>query len=103
MELKFDPGFQVIRKYLSQIDLIMKLNWIDIILKLNWLDIESQFEIDSILKSNWFDIASQFEIVFQYRVNLTRILSNYSEFRVEFYLHHWLNFLGQNESFFLLV
>ena len=39
----------------------------------------------------------------QYRVNLTQIFSNYSESRVELYLRRWLNFFGQDDSFFLSV
>ena len=38
-----------------------------------------------IFESNWLDIESQFDSQF----------SNYSESRVEFYFHQWLNFLGQ--------
>ena len=41
--------------------------------------------------SHWWN-----KIDSQYRVNLTQIFSNNSEFRVEFYFNQWLNFLGQN-------
>ena len=34
------------------------------------------------------------------RVSLTQIFSHYSESRVEFKFHQWLNFLGQNNSIF---
>ena len=36
----------------------------------------------------------------QYLVNLTEIFSNYSESRVEFQFHQWLNLLGQKDSIF---
>ena len=73
MELKFDPGFRVIGEYFSKIDSILRVNFemADSILKFN-------FEMaDSILKINFKNGS-------QYRVNLTQIISNYSESRVEF-------------------
>ena len=111
-ELKFDPRFRVIGEYLSQIDLILRVNsnwfseskltqyWDSIQIDSrnpNWLNIKSQFkltfgiQIDSILRvnSNWFSESK-----------LTQIFSNYSESRVKFQFSQWLNFLGQNDSIF---
>ena len=67
----------------------------------NWLDIENQIDILTLnIKSIWLSISSQFDS--QYRVNLTQIFSNYTEFRVEFWFRQRLNFLGQNDSIFSL-
>ena len=53
-------------------------NWLNIEGQFqNWLNIEGKFQ-------NWLSISSQFDSKTQYRVNMNKIFSNYSESRVEF-------------------
>ena len=90
MELKFDPGFRVIREYLSQINSILRVKlsqyW-----ESNWLNIESQ--IDSILRvkltqyweSNWLNIESQIDSIL--RVKWT-----------QYWESNWLNIESQIDS-----